>query len=391
MMDIEHIKWLFENVGPQGLHRPRFTRPLEIEVTDLEGHPVHVEHETARDHSFHDRAIEKLGPLGYGLLRAAVFESSGYRYERFGDLIRRLEEADVQAKAWARAGYGSEERVVADLRRPLIWELMGLTAEMAEWLATMFSAVRRYNDGDDIGRALLGNSGPAHRVIQSTDFGNLEWWYRQLDLWPGNPARNALGAMEMWNLDLVNREVRARVEQAITEIRAIYNEPLHRVAQRFKHGYPLLDRDIGIEWRPEDPDRAETLRRLHESGALFVVDLPPRNRAPVQMVVPTDARTSEALKTAIIQSLWLADCLADSVIQRAENLTGAVIVVDPYGPTRRDPELFARILSIYGGRGDEGAAEDLALLEAHRERQRKYETALMEVRAETATATAKEE
>lgn len=362
------MEWFFEG-GPEFAHRPRVTAPLAIEEHPLEGVPIHAAHDHDDDHSFMERGIEALGPVAYSLLRSLLLRGMAYQDRRLDALRRRIRNVRPYARKQALEGRGDARTLELDERIFLVWELIEVFAESAELLGSLFIAASGRDDGQDVGAAILAYRGPAWSDIQSDAFADLEWWYDLLDLLPGNLARDSLDVSDGFTLLMMNRDMRFRVEQAVTELRHVYDRKLHRVAQRFKHSMPLLHVGYGLRWDPPDEAQLERVHALTAAGALVLIDQSPRSaRLQRQFVVPATKEAVDVLLVAIEQARWLASCIASALVQRAEHPSHGIVILDPRGKTQPDFDQIARIIAWYGGLGADG--ERVMHQQAERRRKR---------------------
>ncbi|HLX34534.1 MAG TPA: hypothetical protein VKR30_04755 [Candidatus Limnocylindrales bacterium] len=295
-----------------------------------EGHP----HSQPGAYDFIRAGLDTFGPLGYSLLRSEAFtlaaNRNGHAYrlaERFRKFAEYREQVSLVDKVQA-------ERLHVQRTRLMFWDLIGGLAESCEQLAAVFTAVRAYDRGNDIGEALLGWNGDVLKTINNRTFQDVAWWEEHL----GIPARKDPWWAATW-ADPTRRPViatmvgaRKRLPVALRAVVDGYSFPVHRVAMKRKHASPLLDGHLAIAPATGNLRDDEWLARQIEDGALVVADDRAGATTAQQVVILVSQAVGDSLFEAWRQANWISLQLAGATIARAENPSSRPLPVDPMAP-----------------------------------------------------------
>lgn len=281
-------------------------------------HPGEDDHEEPHQ----SRAIAKLGPLGYSLLRGQL-SIIDHLYERFS-ILRSTYDDQIAGVIGARAeGIDPPDLVYKKKARLIFWDAIGLLHVVSEQFAALYSCLKSWDGKGDLGELMVRAEVQAWKVIQSEDFGSREEWARLLGIPGADEAREGLAPDQVKLLNFLQKSTLQVLMINVTSLRRVWSRDLHRVATRYKHSYPILDSGFGHVWLGND--QAET-RRLVENGALVVLDTTAKGEID-ELIVPVSIGGIDVLFEAILYALRVGEILVNIALSGAEHPTGRVFVV----------------------------------------------------------------
>lgn len=331
---------------------------IPIIETRLDGEPVHADHAHAEGaQAGHDEAFERgsaaLGPVAFTLLRGEFTARVKHRRKRLQQLSDEREAVKAELALARRAAISSHEHHRASYGL-LMWEAIGVFAEFCEQLAALVSARRTSEShAGDLGSELLAFKAPATTILGGKEFQDMSWWREQLSLDAATIAaiRSELEPRLKRAYDEIVSEADARLGVAVAAVASMYDEPLHRVAQRRKHAFPYVSPWIGYVWSPLDADSEAAAQDIMRKGGIALLDQRPAKGNPEQwqMFVAADEPALDALLSACADASWLIAVLAGAINSRAENPTGRAIVFNDVWRRDKSVEDDAAITAVVSG------------------------------------------
>jgi hypothetical protein len=345
-----------DDAGQRGINVRR--RPIAGAGFHLAGH----------DHSSDQRDFIKegaaaLGPVAYSLLRAEQFSLYKHRGKRMGSTVDGLHALTALAEKVSRIDEEGSRKLFRQSAPLYVWDLVGFVYEVCEHLACVFESLHRYRAGEvtDLGAAMLDFGTTTYKVFLSPEFADLDWWRNELGYMPDEAQFALLTERQQALMIESQKALDARMVQALSTVRFIYTEDLHRLAIRRRHGASLLDPERGLAWVSTDLEEAKGDVEAMDLGVLAVADTDGRGGPVVELFVPLSWALINDLYGCVKHARWLVHALAWAVLSRVENPSRLPFVFDEEAPLdSRDAADWDGLMCAYTGL-------DPAAFTAHRE------------------------
>lgn len=341
---------------------------FQYEIQGAGFHHVHALSTPAEDHhEFLARGQEKLGSLGYSLLRSEIYGKRRHRHRRIQMLLNESQAQQQEHEVALASGNATAIRHSAHESGLLAWEFIGLLAEFCEQLAALFEAVATSEpESRGLSQRLLAFYGTAWETIADDRFRDVAWWLSELGIEEAIPSeiRQQLtgGPLEM--AEAMFREARELLRTSLEQVTKTYTQPVHRVAQLRKHSYPVLT-DYGFEWLTSFPESDGSRAASVMVHSPFTVVNEYKGKY-TGFSVPGDWWAIRAVLRAVSAADWLLFALTTAVLSRAENRTALPLVLMSVGekwPTE-DRVTLGLAYSGYSRETHSGLAQEKQLRES---------------------------
>jgi hypothetical protein len=251
------------------LYRHADSEPLiRVRRVAVSGVPLHLHSSGAQHVDDHfTRGIDRLGPLGYSLLRGhhLANEHAEARLEALSDVYEDLIAGVIGARedAVQRPDWLYRERACL-----VFWDVLGMLHQETDKLAALFSAWQLWLGAQgDLGEVIVRMSVQGWKVIHSSPFGSRAVWRRVLGVPPEREGMAGLSVDQRRSLSALIDQTEALFMNDVQLLRRIWTRDLHRAATRYKHSQLTEEQhDAGIVATPVEPVDDRFRRELDAIG-----------------------------------------------------------------------------------------------------------------------------
>lgn len=302
---------------------------IKVRRVPLKGVPRHLHGSDAQHTDDHfTRGVERLGPLGYSLLRGQLLIQQHLMLR--AELLRNAYEDLIAGVIGARADLVDQsDWLYRERARLIFWDALGVLHQVSEQVAVLFDARQRWIRGDgDLGELIIRSEVQGWKTIQGSGFASRVSWCRLIGMPANSKAKASLSRDQSTLLQTIQDRTEMLLMADVNLLRAVWSRDLHRAATRYKHSYPIISASHGVVWFGEDESTQADIRRLVKGGALVVADAS-QDGTIEELVIPVTIGGIEHLFGAIVAALHVAAVLVDATLQAAEHVSRRVLVVHP--------------------------------------------------------------